>query len=130
METYRFVQEIGYSELHVFPFSRRTGTPAARMENQVPKEVKEIRVQKMISLSNHLAEEYASQYENAVLEVIPEEKSSQHGHLVGFTDNYLKVQFEGPAELIGSIVRVKLTKTSYSLNKGIFVKVADQLKTS
>src|SRR5699024_7110106 len=57
METYNFVQKIGYSELQVFPFSRRTGTPAARMENQVPDDIKETRVNKMIALSDQLARE-------------------------------------------------------------------------
>lgn len=130
METYDFIKKIGYAELHVFPYSRRTGTPAARMDDQVPNEIKEARVEKMISLSNHLAEQYAANYDGTVLEVIPEEKSSKNGYLVGHSDNYLKVQFEGPQDLIGSIVRVKLTKTGYPLNEGIFVKVADQLKSS
>src|SRR5699024_3425686 len=44
METYQFIRDIGYAELHVFPFSRRTGTPAARMDNQVPNDVQEERV--------------------------------------------------------------------------------------
>lgn len=131
METYHFVRKIGYAELHVFPYSRRTGTPAARMDDQVPNEVKEVRVQKMIDLSNELAKNYATKYENEVLEVIPEEKSSSKlGNLVGYTDNYLKVQFEGPVELIGSIVRVKITKADYPMNEGIFVKVCDQLVSS
>lgn len=130
LETYEFVQKIGYSELHVFPFSRRTGTPAARMDDQVPDEIKEQRVQKMIDLSEKLAKQYAAKYENTVLDVIPEEKSSSKGNLVGYTDNYLKVQFEGPEELIGSIVRVKITKAGYPLNKGMFVKVVDELVTS
>src|SRR5690625_5631281 len=71
-ETYDFIKEVGYSELHVFPFSRRTGTPAARMKNQVEEEVKNKRVQQMIELSDQLAKEYASAFENEVLEVIPD----------------------------------------------------------
>src|SRR5690625_2948061 len=55
METYHFIKEVGYSELHVFPFSRRTGTPAARMKDQVEEEVKNRRVQQMIELSDQLA---------------------------------------------------------------------------
>ena len=43
-ETADFIRKIGYAELHVFPYSQRTGTPAARMEQQVPKEIKEDRV--------------------------------------------------------------------------------------
>lgn len=127
-ETYEFIQQIGYAELHVFPFSRRTGTPAARMDNQVENDVKESRVNSLIELSDQLAKEYASGYENDVLEVIPEEKSStKAGKLVGYSDNYLKVEFDGPEELIGSIVKVKLTKAGYPINEGLFVKVSDHL---
>lgn len=124
-ETYQFIQKVGYAELHVFPFSRRTGTPAAQMEHQVPNEIKETRVTQMIELSNQLAKEYASPFEGEVLEVIPEEKGSSEGKLIGYTDNYLKVQFEGPQDLIGSIARVKITKSGYPLNEGVFVKVED-----
>jgi len=128
METYHFIRDIGYAELHVFPFSRRTGTPAARMDNQVPNDVKEERVTRLIELSNQLAKEYAQQYEHDVLEVIPEEKSSKEkGMLIGYSDNYLKIQFEGPESLIGSIVKVKLTKAGYPINDGVFVKVLDEL---
>lgn len=128
-ETYDFVKKIGYAELHVFPYSRRTGTPAARMENQVDKEVKESRVQRMIDLSTKLAQQYATRYEGDVLEVIPEEKSAdREGYLVGYTDNYIKVQFAGSEDLIGSIVRVKIKQANYPLSDGVFVKIADQLK--
>ena len=128
LETYRFIQNIQYAELHVFPFSRRTGTPAAQMDNQVPKEEKERRVSEMIELSNQLAKEYASPFEGEVLEVIPEEESEDYpGYLSGYSDNYLKVSFQGDASLIGSIVRVKITKSGYPINEGVFVKVEDQV---
>ncbi|HLQ96403.1 MAG TPA: tRNA (N(6)-L-threonylcarbamoyladenosine(37)-C(2))-methylthiotransferase MtaB [Pseudogracilibacillus sp.] len=128
LETYRFIQNIQYAELHVFPFSRRTGTPAAQMDNQVPKEEKERRISEMIELSNQLAKEYASPFEGEVLEVIPEEESEDYpGYLSGYSDNYLKVSFQGDASLIGSIVRVKITKSGYPINEGVFVKVEDQV---
>lgn len=128
METYNFIKEVGYSELHVFPFSRRTGTPAARMTDQVDEDVKNDRVRQMIELSDQLAKEYASSYENEVLEVIPEERVHDENHpelLVGYTDNYLKVQFEGTADMIGKIVRVKITRAGYPLNEGTFVRIMD-----
>lgn len=127
METYNFIKEVGYSELHVFPFSRRTGTPAARMKDQVDEDVKNERVHQMIELSNQLAKEYASSYEEEVLEVIPEERvsSEQTDLLEGYTDNYLKVQFKGTQDLIGKIVRVKITKSGYPYNEGTFVRVMD-----
>jgi len=124
-ETAAFIRKIGYAELHVFPFSRRTGTPAAQMADQVPKEVKENRVNQMIELSNQLAKQYASEFESDVLEVIPEEKSSKEGKLVGYSDNYMKVEFEGTPDMIGSIIRVKITEPGYPINKGVFVKVED-----
>ncbi|CEI84186.1 threonylcarbamoyladenosine tRNA methylthiotransferase MtaB [Oceanobacillus oncorhynchi subsp. incaldanensis] len=126
-ETCDFIKEIGYSELHVFPFSRRTGTPAARMDNQVEDEVKERRVHELITLSDQLAKEYASKYQDEVLEVIPEEHASEQedNQLIGYTDNYMKVQFEGSADLIGKIVKVKIIESGYPVNKGVFVRVMD-----
>ncbi|WP_099158551.1 tRNA (N(6)-L-threonylcarbamoyladenosine(37)-C(2))-methylthiotransferase MtaB [Virgibacillus ndiopensis] len=129
METYNFIKEIGYSELHVFPFSRRTGTPAARMKEQVDDAVKDHRVHRMIELSDQLANEYASEYENEVLEVIPEERMPDQNNpdlLVGYTDNYLKVVFSGSQEMIGQIVRVKITKSGYPYNEGTFVRIMDK----
>lgn len=131
LETYHFVKDIAYAELHVFPYSRRTGTPAARMDDQVDKEEKNRRVDRMIELSNHLAQSYAAKYEGDVLEVIPEEASADRdGYLVGYTDNYLKVEFQGPEALIGSIVRVKITEANYPICQGMFVTVADPLQVS
>lgn len=127
METYNFIKETGYSELHVFPFSRRTGTPAARMNNQVDEAIKNERVNHLIELSDQLAKEYASEYENEVLEIIPEERVSEEndGLLVGYTDNYLKVRFNGSRDLIGKLVRVKITKSGYPYNEGTFIRVMD-----
>ena len=63
METYNFIKEHQFSELHVFPYSKRTGTPAARMDDQIDEEVKNERVHRLIALSDQLAKEYASQFE-------------------------------------------------------------------
>ncbi|MEQ6389384.1 tRNA (N(6)-L-threonylcarbamoyladenosine(37)-C(2))-methylthiotransferase MtaB [Bacillaceae bacterium S4-13-58] len=135
-ETFDFIKEVGYSELHVFPYSQRTGTPAARMENQVDDEIKNERVHRLLTLNDQLAKEYASHYEGEVLEVIPEEKSKEQPNkklLVGYTDNYLKVVFEGTEDLIGEIVRVKINKAGYPYNEGEFVRVLTEqhmVKTS
>ncbi|CDQ39611.1 MULTISPECIES: tRNA (N(6)-L-threonylcarbamoyladenosine(37)-C(2))-methylthiotransferase MtaB [Virgibacillus] len=129
-ETYEYIKEIGYSELHVFPFSRRTGTPAARMSDQIDDEVKNQRVHQLIELSNQLAKAYASQYNHEVLEVIPEEHSTDDenpNRLIGYTDNYLKVEFEGNPDMIGKLVRVKINKAGYPINQGTFVRVLDDI---
>lgn len=128
METYNFVAEHKFAELHVFPYSKRTGTPAARMENQIDEEVKNERVHRLITLNDQLAKEYASRFEGEVLEVIPEEHVKEFGPnmLAGYTDNYLRVVFEGTPDLIGKLVKVKITKAGYPYNEGQFVRVLEK----
>jgi threonylcarbamoyladenosine tRNA methylthiotransferase MtaB len=128
METYNFVAEHKFAELHVFPYSKRTGTPAARMENQIDEEVKNERVHRLITLNDQLAKEYASRFEGEVLEVIPEEHVKEFGPnmLAGYTDNYLRVVFEGTPDLIGKLVKVKITKAGYPYNEGQFVRVLEE----
>ena len=128
METYNFIRNHKFSELHVFPYSQRTGTPAARMEDQVDEEIKNERVHRLIALNDQLAKEYASRFEGEVLEVIPEErfKDSDNENLyVGYTTNYLKVIFEGTEEMVGQLVKVKVTKAGYPYNEGQFVRVLE-----
>ncbi|AWQ14055.1 tRNA (N(6)-L-threonylcarbamoyladenosine(37)-C(2))-methylthiotransferase MtaB [Bacillus velezensis] len=132
METYRFIKEHKFSELHVFPYSKRTGTPAARMEDQVDENVKNERVHKLIALSDQLAKEYASDYEGEVLEIIPEEafkESDEDGMFVGYTDNYMKVVFKGTEDVIGKLVKVKIQKAGYPYNEGQFVRVVEDEMT-
>lgn len=130
METYNFIKKYKFSELHVFPYSKRTGTPAARMEDQIDEEVKNNRVHRLIELSDQLAKEYASQFENEVLEVIPEERFKEETNenlYVGYTDNYLKVVLPANEDMVGKIVKVKITKAGYPYNEGQFVKVIEDL---
>lgn len=131
METYNFIKEHKFSELHVFPYSKRTGTPAARMEDQIDEEIKNERVHRLIALSDQLAKEYASNYEGEVVEVIPEEAYKESGNdklYVGYTDNYLKVVFPATEEMVGKIVKVKITKAGYPVNEGQFVRVIDTVE--
>jgi threonylcarbamoyladenosine tRNA methylthiotransferase MtaB len=128
-ETYDFIAKHKFSELHVFPYSKRTGTPAARMEDQVNEDVKNERVHRLIQLSDQLAKEYASQFEGEVLEMIPEERDKEEpnsGLYVGYTDNYLKVKIPATDEMIGKLVKVKITKAGYPYNEGEFVRVLDE----
>ena len=122
-ETYDFIVNHHFSELHVFPYSPRIGTPAARMDNQIDEETKNVRVHKLISLSNQLAKEYASKFEDEVLEVIPEEMGEEPHTLVGYAYNYMKVRFEGDDSLIGQIVKVKIVKANYPINEGKAIRV-------
>ncbi|MBO0587747.1 tRNA (N(6)-L-threonylcarbamoyladenosine(37)-C(2))-methylthiotransferase MtaB [Sporosarcina sp. E16_8] len=129
METYNFIRDHGFSELHVFPYSKRTGTPAARMEDQVPEEVKNERVHRLIELNDQLAKQYASTFEDEVLEVIPEEKyklDPESGLYEGYSDNYLKVVFTADESMVGKIVRVKIGQAGYPYSEGQFVRVIEE----
>src|SRR6476620_11560007 len=129
METYNFIREYRFSELHVFPYSKRTGTPAARMEDQIAEAVKNERVHRLISLSDQLAKEYASRFEGEVVEVIPEAGfigDKEKGLLEGFTDNYLKVVFPGTEDMIGDIIKVKIDKAGYPHCEGTVVRILEE----
>ncbi|KKK35464.1 30S ribosomal protein S12 methylthiotransferase [Salinicoccus sediminis] len=124
METYDFISKHHFSELHVFPYSIRTGTPAARMTDQVDENVKNERVHRLIELSDSLAQKYAEMFKDDVLEIIPEEEKD--GKLIGHSDNYLKVEVEGDASLTGELVKVKITEPGYPVSKGEVVKVLEK----
>ena len=128
METYNFVKKHKYAELHVFPYSKRTGTPAARMQDQIDESVKDERVSRLIALSDQLAKEYAANFEGEVLDVIPEvpfKEDPNSGLYEGHSDNYLKVVFPATEDMCGKIVRVKITKAGYPYCEGQFVRVMD-----
>ncbi|WP_052327246.1 tRNA (N(6)-L-threonylcarbamoyladenosine(37)-C(2))-methylthiotransferase MtaB [Nosocomiicoccus massiliensis] len=124
METYDFIKKHHFSELHVFPYSTRTGTPAARMKDQIDNETKEARVKKLIELSDALALSYAEKFKDDVLEIIPEKM--EDGMLVGHADNYMKVAVDGDESLTGELVKVKVTEPGYPVSKGEIVKVLEK----
>jgi threonylcarbamoyladenosine tRNA methylthiotransferase MtaB len=126
---YRFIEEMKFAELHVFPYSKRSGTPAARMEDQVDEEVKNRRVHELIQLSNKLAVEYSSKFVGQVLEVIPEEpykEAPESGLYVGHSDNYLKLIFPANESLVGKICKVRLDEPGSEYCKGTFVRVLSE----
>ncbi|MCA0754604.1 tRNA (N(6)-L-threonylcarbamoyladenosine(37)-C(2))-methylthiotransferase MtaB [Paenibacillus sp. N4] len=125
---YRFMEELQFAEMHVFPYSKRTGTPAARMEDQVDEEVKNERVHKLIDLSEKMQLQYAKQFVGQVLDVIPEREykgAPGSGLVMGYTDNYIQVVFEGDESLIGQLCRVKVTEADVNESRGQLVRVLD-----
>ncbi|OUS77535.1 tRNA (N(6)-L-threonylcarbamoyladenosine(37)-C(2))-methylthiotransferase MtaB [Paenibacillus sp. MY03] len=125
---YRFMEEMGFAEMHVFPYSKRTGTPAARMEDQVDEELKNERVHKLIDLSEKMQLKYAEQHVGAVLDVIPERDykgAPGTGSVMGYTDNYIQVVFEGSEDLIGQLCRVKITEAGVNECRGQLVRVLE-----
>lgn len=105
METYRFIETVGYSQLHVFPYSPRKNTPAAKMKGQVQDSIKTNRVHQLLTLSEKLQKKYAQTFIGKSLEVIFEEVTAD-GYLVGHAGNYLKVKANGPVSRIGEVSEV------------------------
>ncbi|WP_126427755.1 tRNA (N(6)-L-threonylcarbamoyladenosine(37)-C(2))-methylthiotransferase MtaB [Brevibacillus marinus] len=126
--SYNFIRDIQFAALHVFPYSKRSGTPAARMPDQVPEEVKRARVSRLIDLSQQLSRSYAEQFVGQVLEVIPErpfKEDPSSGLMMGYTDNYLNLVFPGSEQLIGKICKVRLEQPGSEYCRGSFLAVAE-----
>ncbi|PYI51811.1 tRNA (N(6)-L-threonylcarbamoyladenosine(37)-C(2))-methylthiotransferase MtaB [Paenibacillus flagellatus] len=127
---YRFMEQMQFAEMHVFPYSKRTGTPAARMEDQIDEEIKNERVHELIDLSERMQLAYAQRYVGDVLEVIPERTykgAPDGGLLMGYSDNYINLVFPGSEEMIGQICKVKLTEAGVNESRGDFVRVVEPI---
>ncbi|TKH42211.1 tRNA (N(6)-L-threonylcarbamoyladenosine(37)-C(2))-methylthiotransferase MtaB [Paenibacillus terrae] len=125
---YELMKKIGFSEMHVFPYSKRSGTPAARMEDQVDEDVKNARVHELIQLSEQMQLAYAEKFVGQVLDVIPEvapKGTEDSGMLHGYSDNYIQLVFEGTKDLVGKVCRVKLTKAGVHESEGQLVRVME-----
>ncbi|MBF4694915.1 tRNA (N(6)-L-threonylcarbamoyladenosine(37)-C(2))-methylthiotransferase MtaB [Fusibacter ferrireducens] len=96
-ETFDFVKQIQFSEIHVFKFSKRESTPAAKMPKQIDGEVKKKRSEALIALGATLESEYRSSYIGKSLEVLFETYKS--GKWIGHTTNYIKVVVPDRPEL-------------------------------
>ena len=104
--TYEFIKKVNFSKVHVFPYSRRKGTPADLMPNQVDEKVKKERVRKILELSKNLEIDYMSKFLNKELEVLVE--TYEDGIITGHTSNYISVKSKGSADDINKIVKVKV----------------------
>ena len=102
-KTYEFIKKVGYTQLHVFPYSMRKGTPAARMV-QVDEKIKHERVNRLIALSHELNENYAKSQIGKTLRVLFEKED--HGYYVGHGDNYLLIKVQSDEQLIGQLKNV------------------------
>jgi threonylcarbamoyladenosine tRNA methylthiotransferase MtaB len=107
-EAYDFIKEIDFQELHVFPYSRRKGTPADKMKDQVNGKIKKDRVHQLLDLSKQLKEKYYRSQLGMAKEVIIEQEKD--GYLLGHTKDYISIKLKGDLSLIGKAVDVKLVK--------------------
>ena len=97
--TLRLVEELPFAYLHVFPFSRRPGTPAAAMPGQVPEADKKQRVERLRTVGAEKRRAFAEKFIGAPLTILIEgKKDKSTGFFVGFSDNYIPVACRGAAD--------------------------------
>lgn len=107
-ETKEFVKRIGFSKLHVFPYSKRRGTKAALMP-QVEENLKKQRTTELLKLSNQLEKEYACKFIDSIEEAIIEQ-TYEEKYMVGHTSNYLQVILPLDEKKLKKNVKVKILK--------------------
>ena len=105
-ETYNFIKKVNYSELHVFPYSPRRNTPAAKMKDQVDDKIKHERVNRLLELSKELNRDFALKQIGKTLKVLFEKRDGDY--LVGHASDYLKVKVKTTDNLIGEVCEVKI----------------------
>ena len=109
LETMDVVDKVRYDSAFTFIYSKRTGTPAATMDNQVPEDVIKDRFDRLLALVQKHGHEKVKSLEGTVQKVLVEEVNEQDSSLVsGKLENNTTVHFPGDASLIGKIVEVKL----------------------
>ena len=105
-KTYKFLSKIKFYKMHVFKYSPREGTLAAKMTNQIDGNIKEERSQKLIKLSNENEKSYNLEYIKQELEVLFEEKKDNLWS--GYTKNYIRVFCKSNENLENKIYNVKI----------------------
>ncbi len=105
-KTRRFAEKIGFEKIHIFPYSRRSGTPADKMSGQISKSVKAKRASELARTAKKIREDFLKEQIGKTVSVLAEGKD-KNGCKFGYTANYTPVKFTGDTE-IGSIVDVKI----------------------
>lgn len=109
LETLDVVRKARYDSAYTFIYSKRTGTPAAAMEEQIPKAVVKERFDRLLKEVQTIANEQIKRFEGETRKVLVEEKNGQlEGFVTGKLDSGITVHFKGDDTLIGRIVNVRL----------------------
>lgn len=107
-ESLKFAEEIGFAKAHIFAYSRRKGTKADLLPNQVSNSEKAERSRKMIAVCEKSELLFHKSMENTVCSVLFE--TNEYGFAEGYTENYTRVKVKTPENLQGKLMSVKITK--------------------
>lgn len=121
-ETVQFVQEIQFAQMHVFKYSPRQGTPAARWDEQISADVKEQRSKKLITISEEMEIQFIEKNLGEVMQVLFEEESNTKGYYEGYTPNYLRVMVPTVETVVNQILSVRLIERKGTKIVGEIIK--------
>ena len=102
------VDKCEFDTAFTFIYSKRSGTPAAKMENQIPEDVVKDRFDRLLSLVQEKGRQASSRFQGTVQEILVEEESKEKGIYTGRTEYNLLVHFPGCRDLLGKYVKVRL----------------------
>lgn len=108
IESLDFVKRVGFEKVHVFPYSRRPGTPAAKYELQIPNAVKEKRAAEMLREAAKIRKSFLMSQKGKTVTVLFEGKT-RDGLLSGYTPNYTPVRVDYSGEIANTVRQVKIT---------------------
>ena len=128
-ETMSLYKEVGYDLAYTFIYSPREGTPAAKMKDNVPMEVKKERLQRLNALVNGTANKKNQIYKGQILDVLVEGESKNNPDvLAGYTTKNKLVNFRAPKSVIGKIVKVKITNAKTWSLDGEYVEETNEVE--
>jgi len=120
--TLALLNDLPISYLHVFPYSRRPGTLAASMKEQIPEPVKNVRISALRALDQRKRTAFLERNLNTIHQVLFERKNRGDGLLQGFSENYLPVRCEGPTNYIRQVSNVRVIKIMDGYLLGVIVE--------
>jgi len=128
-ETLSLYREVEFDSAYTFIYSPREGTPAAKMKDNVPMEVKKERLQRLNAVVNEISAKKLKAYEGQIVDVLVEGESKNNPDvLAGYTEKSKLVNFRAPKSAIGKIVKVKITKAKTWTLDGEMVEEAVEVK--
>ncbi len=107
-ETLKFIQAQPFSKIHVFPYSARVGTVAAKLPNQIPSQIKKFRAGRALEISRAKAKIFSERLIGKTVEIIAE--TSEKGLVDGLTKNYVRVYVPDKNIKLGEVIRVRVEK--------------------
>ncbi|MES9895599.1 MAG: tRNA (N6-isopentenyl adenosine(37)-C2)-methylthiotransferase MiaB [Candidatus Thiodiazotropha endolucinida] len=124
--TLRLIEEVGFDHSYSFIFSRRPGTPAADLPDDVPLAVKQQRLERLQQLINSQAQRISRRMVGTVQRILVERPAKKNpAQLAGRTENNRVVNFDGPIELIGRFVEVRITEALPNSLRGEWLQPAN-----